>query len=1016
MYTHYFYYNRIRFNGNIVPDVVIKEIKYEDGQEELVVIVLIEESAYTLGNVNKMSLHRLHFPHPNTILSDIHSKRNTSQTKSIFFNVDNNEYAHFIIEDITNGRESPVSVCGVNDNIVAIGTKHGSIIIVEMLGRNDHQEYVLKESGPILDKVFNLFQQKEHNSLIGLVSEKVLLYIDGRVVSDYYIFAINKDKKLRVWSSLRKVLLMVIPLEIEDELQRGPIEQVKFIRIMWNDKYKFTLAVVVQCDGKTYCQVFKGKIEGSGEVELQLKVITNYPEASVIDTQISLSENKVYLWGLLKKKNKEYSLLSTLLTLKRKNVLEMNLWQESMLNPEDFEEQIINPNETAPQNDVIGIYCPENSGCLVFLVRKQNISVMREGSISEFFSYTIDRISNDQKLFIQQMDSNVYSVLSLMASIEKELGYDFMESFDSRMYSLEDPFSNAVQTIESYLGKKDKYPIYEERNIIHAEHFTYKIIPLFKRISNLPSTLEYILNQIEYIRTINQELEDIEPATSSFMEQDNIFASDIIDDIVFQSIRNILKSNYQILRNILIIATLSKHYRYALDLSKQDNLKISKIINRISIPIKNYCALMWFSSQPLSKNSLMDFQFNSIAPIVSRCDYAVQFYYAIIKDKLIDLFMKVYIVKSYLSHITFNNDWNFFLPYVLSVIEVIHPNVILEEFSQYDMPHLLIHEYNQSTFVQNYIRLIDEPTPYFQYLLGTCYLVSSEYQKAMDCFIKGAAVVESVRDARLDYLIEQFLDDQSKLEWESWVINYWKFVIDLLQRFNCYDVIVKLSFVALKSAKTIETQDLFWSNIFHNSLAIGNYNTTYLALISNPIEERRHDCLNTFISKMAESNKSKQLVQFPFSGFQDLVDQFLMDKAKKSKLNEFPNYFEILYAYNIKRKNYGRAAMAMYECAIKEMSESHFSIDSLRQRCRLLLATINALKMVDPQNAWLVVRTEQTQRSLHKRRFDEELPNQLIETDQEKCIVEIKHLKDIENLYKKFNNEYKAMLKMHMKS
>lgn len=166
---------------------------------------------------------------------------------------------------------------------------------------------------------------------------------------------------------------------------------------------------------------------------------------------------------------------------------------------------------------------------------------------------------------------------------------------------------------------------------------------------------------------------------------------------------------------------------------------------------------------------------------------------------------------------------------------------------------------------------------------------------------------------------------------------------------------------------------------------------------------------------MAECNKSKQLVKFPFSGFQDLVDQFLMEKAKKSKLNERPNYFEILYAYNIRRKNYGRAAMAMYEYAIKEMSESHYSIASLRQRCRLLLATINALKMVEPQNAWLVVRSEQTQRPLHKRRYDEEISSQSLETEG-KYTVEIKHLKDIENMYKKFNNEYKAMQRMHKKS
>ncbi|KAJ7380500.1 hypothetical protein OS493_008963 [Desmophyllum pertusum] len=64
-------------------------------------------------------------------------------------------------------------------------------------------------------------------------------------------------------------------------------------------------------------------------------------------------------------------------------------------------------------------------------------------------------------------------------------------------------------------------------------------------------------------------------------------------------------------------------------------------------------------------------------------------------------------------------------------------------------------------------------------------------------------------------------------------------------------------------------------------------------------------------------------------------------------------YYDLLYAFHVFRGNYRKAGSTMYEHAMR-LGQEVSGLDSLQQQAKCYLAAMNALRLVDPKNAWIV--------------------------------------------------------------
>ena len=85
--------------------------------------------------------------------------------------------------------------------------------------------------------------------------------------------------------------------------------------------------------------------------------------------------------------------------------------------------------------------------------------------------------------------------------------------------------------------------------------------------------------------------------------------------------------------------------------------------------------------------------------------------------------------------------------------------------------------------------------------------------------------------------------------------------------------------------------------------------------------------------------------------FEDL-EQIIESRARSVDLS-VNNYYDFLYSFHVSKENYRKAAYVMYECAMRVGTEM-VSLSGLKQQVKCYLATLNALRLVNPDYAWIV--------------------------------------------------------------
>ncbi|KAK9767716.1 hypothetical protein K7432_002282 [Basidiobolus ranarum] len=249
-------------------------------------------------------------------------------------------------------------------------------------------------------------------------------------------------------------------------------------------------------------------------------------------------------------------------------------------------------------------------------------------------------------------------------------------------------------------------------------------------------------------------------------------------------------------------------------------------------------------------------------------------------------------------------------------------------------------------------------SPAVMYLWGKVHLTSGRFDEAQRSFESAAIGVD-----------ESFGITKSDL---AYVINpntcqdlpcFYHHIAGMFEEHNAYEHVMIFAKIALNALEKQSTHSKELTKplsvkLFKSALELGQYEEAYLAIMSNPEQDTKRDCLRHLLTVMCENNQADRLCRFSFVGLQQEVEQTLLLKARHGDVLATPNYYKILYVYHVFRGDYRNAAAAMYRYArrLGTVDTPTLFMKISAERSKSYLAAINALHMVDEPYAWIVMK------------------------------------------------------------
>ncbi|XP_022155992.1 nuclear pore complex protein NUP160 isoform X2 [Momordica charantia] len=271
----------------------------------------------------------------------------------------------------------------------------------------------------------------------------------------------------------------------------------------------------------------------------------------------------------------------------------------------------------------------------------------------------------------------------------------------------------------------------------------------------------------------------------------------------------------------------------------------------------------------------------------------------------------------------------------------------------------------------------------------------------------------------------------------TWRFHYYQWAMQLFEQYNISKGAFEFVLAALElveeavtpkdnncgrlpfNESAISIQGRLWANVFKFALDLHQFYDAYCAIISNPEEESKYLCLRRFIIVIYECHDIKILCcgELPFIGLAEKVEQELVWKAERSDLLSKPSLYKLLYAFEIHRHNWQKAASYIYLYSVRlrmelALGDNQFSSSLLLERLNGLSAAINALHLVHPDFAWIESPVERDDiQSKHypskkaKRTVDEQctVANDDIRPQKQNSFIDMKQL---ENEFVLTSSEY----------
>ncbi|VDK80884.1 unnamed protein product [Litomosoides sigmodontis] len=268
-------------------------------------------------------------------------------------------------------------------------------------------------------------------------------------------------------------------------------------------------------------------------------------------------------------------------------------------------------------------------------------------------------------------------------------------------------------------------------------------------------------------------------------------------------------------------------------------------------------------------------------------------------------------------------------------------------------------DYRQYSALQKYCQLnepyITELYVAFRFFEGYALAGLGHPEKALQSFLDA---VEGIK--RQDEALNRVLSADGNVSDEPCSeLQYLLKVMAVMEMHGFHEQLVYLSRRALKEA--LQTRDLnarvlpeLYTSVFKFELITGRYEDALNTLLSNPVPENCRMCLRELLAKLIEQKKNAVLVGLNYGSMEQQVVDILKANARTSDISKEGYFYELIYAFHIKRDLYQRAALTMFEYSCRLQSELQ-NRNVLSRRCRALSIVVSLLSLLPETDQFLTL-------------------------------------------------------------
>ncbi|CAI6373079.1 unnamed protein product [Macrosiphum euphorbiae] len=173
--------------------------------------------------------------------------------------------------------------------------------------------------------------------------------------------------------------------------------------------------------------------------------------------------------------------------------------------------------------------------------------------------------------------------------------------------------------------------------------------------------------------------------------------------------------------------------------------------------------------------------------------------------------------------------------------------------------------------------------------------------------------------------------------------------ITVFEKYNYYEHAVKLGNYVLRISKYAVDKNMIsmlHSNIFLNNLKLKEYKSAYNNILCLEDQDRKLNCLHTFVLTLLENDEKEKLLSFNFYGLQSSVEDIVLKKARSLSNVDANPFYMFLCSIHDKYSKYKKLSMTFYELYLRA--------DTCLAQEQYLRLSLLYLELLSPNDAWFV--------------------------------------------------------------
>ncbi|PBP18993.1 DNA repair protein RAD51 [Diplocarpon rosae] len=261
-----------------------------------------------------------------------------------------------------------------------------------------------------------------------------------------------------------------------------------------------------------------------------------------------------------------------------------------------------------------------------------------------------------------------------------------------------------------------------------------------------------------------------------------------------------------------------------------------------------------------------------------------------------------------------------------------------------------------------------EHDPFSTYIQGRAQLAANDPFAASAFFKKAAFGMGYPRQKHVpEYRSAGLLDNTERLLLNHGLPEYYSHIVALFEKEKNYSFVIDFARLALQflvvkhgDVQASQLRTDMHSRLFNAAIQTSRYNVAHSIVCLFTDAALQNSSVRTLVTKMCELSSASQLIELPFLGLQDTVDDILAQKCQSIvDVNVGIPYHKILYAWRIRHSDFRGAAAISLE-RLQRLQRAGEGDNMLGEEgletpvTKQYIALINALSCVDPKQAWIL--------------------------------------------------------------